>query len=1009
MFKTKKTKFAIRKLSKGAAAVLLSFGILLSTCAPLVSAATTETETEEKNPASLLSEVGSQKDSTSNISDKAYSDIKISYLTSYGSVIKDLDRINLIKDQFVSKDELKSIIDNNLPNGYEIVNISNLDDVTADVENKSHNISVTIKKKTTVITPSDVADPVREGLVKHITRRIKIDFPNGESKEKIQTVSYQRNRIEEDGKIFYTGWELMSSNKSWDKFNIEQIDNFTSLVDGQPNNVVEEKDVNCDYEDEFVYVSYVNQKFADIKISYKTEDGKTIKDLDKIDLAKDQTFTKDALENIINKNLPTGYEIINIKDLDDVTADTENKSVNIIAIVKKSKKVITPNDVADPEKEGLVKRITRTINITLPNGETKQKIQTVSYQRNRIEEDGKVSYTGWELTGPDKGWAKYNIDQISGYQSYVDGKLDNVVEEKDVNCDAKDEVVNVTYITEKYADIKISYKTSDGKVVKTLDKIDLRKGEIYSASRLSEIISKNLPKDYQIIEVDGLKDIIAEKENQSFNITVTIKKPAQVITPEDVEDPEKGGFIKKITRTIDITLPNGKKQTETQSVTYTRNKIIDEGKESWTHWVLADGSAKGWSKFNVEQFNGYASYVDGKLDNVVEEKDVNCDDKDETVYVKYSQVNSMDIKVNLKDKDGKIADKQLDKIDLKGSQKLTLAELNEKIKDQIPKGYHITQVTGMPEKDILASDYPNNASLDITITIEADEKYAYDYEDGDLIKRWIRHIYVVKPNEERKLSEIQKVTYVRKKVHKNNVNPASALSARANTNEWEYSDWELHKTEGNSGKWSSYKVEKIDKHKAVVKYPKFLDDPEDREIEADEIEERAVPVPALENDEDEIREVEVNYVPVKDEAPVDPDTPDTPVIPDNPDNDKPSNPDDSSSDTQDPVKPENPGQDDNNSSSSDSSVNNPTDSYNNSSNTSGSEESTSSEPNANLSLNVRPLGESPQSTNVTTNNEKLPQSGAGATLSTEVAGLISIAASTVIGAIGYVIGRKKKK
>ncbi|WP_438361350.1 mucin-binding protein, partial [Lactobacillus hominis] len=934
--------------------------------------------------------------------------------TENGKEVGALTPIGLYPGQKISIDNLKNQIGEFLKEkGYAIDGDLNLptNDIVAGETKKDQVFEIKVKPATQTIKPDDLSneEAIKQDLRRIKTRTIQIQKPNQEVTTKTQTVTFERNKIVQGNDTTHSDWKCVSGDNRWDKFNVDPVDGYQSYVDGKLNNVIEEKDVNVDSKDETVYVSYLDEKYADIKISYQTGDGKTVKDLDKIDLHKDQVFPKDVLESIIKKNIPDGYEITGVKDLDDVVADTANKSVNIIAIIKKSKKVITPNDVADPEKEGLVKRITRTINITLPNGETKQKIQTVSYQRNRIEEDGKVSYTGWELTGPDKGWAKYNIDQISGYQSYVDGKLDNVVEEKDVNCDAKDEVVNVTYITEKYADIKISYETSDGKVVKTLDKIDLRKGEIYSASRLSEIISKNLPKDYQIIEVDGLKDIIAEKENQSFNITVTIKKPAQVITPEDVEDPEKGDFIKKITRTIDITLPNGKKQTETQSVTYTRNKIIDEGKESWTHWVLADGSAKGWSKFNVEQFNGYASYVDGKLDNVVEEKDVNCDDKDETVYVKYSQVNSIDIKVNIKDKDGKLADKQLDKIDLKGSQKLTLAELNEKIKDQIPKGYHITQVTGMPEKDILASDYPNNASLDITITIEADEKYAYDYEDGDLIKRWIRHIYVVKPNEERKLSEIQKVTYVRKKVHKNNVNPASALSARANTNEWEYSDWELHKTEGNSGKWSSYKVEKIDKHKAVVKYPKFLDDPEDREIEADEIEERAVPVSALENDEDEIREVEVNYVPVKDEAPVDPDTPDTPVIPDNPDNDKPSNPDDSSSDTQDPVKPENPGQDDNNSSSSDSSVNNPTDSDNNSSNTSGSEKSTSSFLNPNPSLNVRPLGESPQSTNVTTNNEKLPQSGAGATLSTEVAGLISIAASTVIGAIGYVIGRKKKK
>lgn len=39
MFKATKTQFAIRKLAKGAVAVLLSFGILASSSAPIVSAA----------------------------------------------------------------------------------------------------------------------------------------------------------------------------------------------------------------------------------------------------------------------------------------------------------------------------------------------------------------------------------------------------------------------------------------------------------------------------------------------------------------------------------------------------------------------------------------------------------------------------------------------------------------------------------------------------------------------------------------------------------------------------------------------------------------------------------------------------------------------------------------------------------------------------------------------------------------------------------------------------------
>ena len=46
MVKTKKTQFAIRKLAKGAVAVLLSFGILAGPSAPIVSAASEAIQNE---------------------------------------------------------------------------------------------------------------------------------------------------------------------------------------------------------------------------------------------------------------------------------------------------------------------------------------------------------------------------------------------------------------------------------------------------------------------------------------------------------------------------------------------------------------------------------------------------------------------------------------------------------------------------------------------------------------------------------------------------------------------------------------------------------------------------------------------------------------------------------------------------------------------------------------------------------------------------------------------------
>lgn len=73
MLKTKKTQFAIRKLAQGATAVLLCFGILGGASAPIVSAATTDDQTETVTESASNSEsenISAHSETTTNASDE---------------------------------------------------------------------------------------------------------------------------------------------------------------------------------------------------------------------------------------------------------------------------------------------------------------------------------------------------------------------------------------------------------------------------------------------------------------------------------------------------------------------------------------------------------------------------------------------------------------------------------------------------------------------------------------------------------------------------------------------------------------------------------------------------------------------------------------------------------------------------------------------------------------------------------------------------------------------------
>lgn len=106
MLKIKKAQFAIRKLTTGAAAVLLTFGALAGTAAPTQAATNGQTAEVQQN--------------TAQTPVKKY-DQKIEYYDQTGQRISHITAFQLAAGESVTTEQLKQAIDSNLPDGYELV------------------------------------------------------------------------------------------------------------------------------------------------------------------------------------------------------------------------------------------------------------------------------------------------------------------------------------------------------------------------------------------------------------------------------------------------------------------------------------------------------------------------------------------------------------------------------------------------------------------------------------------------------------------------------------------------------------------------------------------------------------------------------------------------------------------------------------------------------------------------------------------------------------------------
>ena len=313
-------------------------------------------------------------------------------------------------------------------------------------------------------TKVDPTNPEYKEMFKTVTRDIVTTSVSGQQTTEPQVLDFGRTMtIYGNGDhATYGNWEALSADKFASK-NITPVDGYTSYYkignDGQkvyasavPSASVLYKDGNP-VDGTTVYVGYDKNNTPtpteNTTVTYTFYDD-TDKKLVK---GHDVTVTgQPGTDQKVNLTTPEGYKLAEGQTLPtSVTMPKANETITIHLV--HATKDIKPNDPgvnpSDPAYADMFKTVTRTIKVNNPDRMVDTTTQQVNFNRTKtIDEvtDEVISYGNWTLaTGSAKDWGQFNVPQLDGFISYVDGNAAKEVAEENVTADTADVTVEVTY------------------------------------------------------------------------------------------------------------------------------------------------------------------------------------------------------------------------------------------------------------------------------------------------------------------------------------------------------------------------------------------------------------------------------------------------------------------------------------------------------------------------------------------------------------------------------------
>ena len=265
----------------------------------------------------------------------------------------------------------------------------------------------------------------------------------------------------------------------------------------------------------------------------------------------------------------------------------------------------------------LMKKVTRTINVTKPDGtKLAPVVQSVSFIQTAAKDDvtEKVTYhNDWKVNGIDS-FAEYSVPVFAGYTA-SQTKVEKVIP----NINTQNSTINITYQANPQ---KISVRFIDD---------DNQKQQVGSAFIINGVTDGNadfstvaIPENYVLAEGSKLPTNHKFTANDQTVYTVELRHKT-----EDAKIDPNAKLSQKVSRTILITNIDGKvdKTVQEHAFTRTAQKDMVTGNISYGPW--SENGKYTFAGIPVKEIAGYA--INGSAPEVV----VTPETKDSTINISY--------------------------------------------------------------------------------------------------------------------------------------------------------------------------------------------------------------------------------------------------------------------------------------------------------------------------------------------------------------------------------------
>lgn len=467
----------------------------------------------------------------------------------------------------------------------------------------------------------DVTD-IADDTERIVTRTIKITYPNGQIENIVQKAVFDRSATEDEvtGQIVYGKWY---GSDVFEAVVIPKIEGW------QPSlSQVEQSVPNANTPDSTATITY-SQAQSVFVIQYVDASGNYI---------ESQPFWGQPGETIkLTSQLPAGWKLIGANSIPDevvLKAGEQLLQIRIGHILQ----------VIDEDDSDRHTTVTRTINIKLPNGQTKQIQQKVSFIRLAFEDEvtKQRSYGPWiaedDGSGVTDRFAEIKVPTIKGW---VPSQA--VVAEYKPSGTAHSTIIDVNYLPEARSQM-IEYVDENNQLIRS-DAIVGRTGETVA-------VQSSVPTGWEIV-AGKVPDTVVFDESVDQPVRIVIKHRVITIDAEqaaELNHVDVSELTESVVREIRVLMPHQDQPLITkQQADFKRlgeYDLVDQKFVGFGDWQAVGSTLM--VAYRVPKAAGYRPSVSG-----IGEQTATASDADEIIVINYV-ANQQTIHVKYEDEHGQV-------------------------------------------------------------------------------------------------------------------------------------------------------------------------------------------------------------------------------------------------------------------------------------------------------------------------------------------------------------------